>query len=144
LDYLLRPDWKEKDESAFFHYLDEFTTATRRYSKKQMQWFRKDEAFVFIPLSLSEENHSTRVTEAATRIRDLCTQSRQEFESEKSSTKSKSSETKQKNAMQSRGMKFFMPQRFRIVHGSPELDRILEEADTCVRMIQSGNPASCI
>lgn len=136
LDYLLRSDWKEKDEQAFFNYLDEFTTATRRYAKKQMQWFRRDEAFVFIPVSLSEDNLSARVEAAAARIRELCIQSREEYTCEMSSM-SQSAEIKMKNAMQSNGMKFYMAKRFRIVNGSQEMERVLEEADACVRAIGS-------
>jgi len=140
LDYLLRSDWKEKDKDAFSNYFNEFTGATRRYSKKQMQWFRKDDAFVFIPISMSEENISARVENAASRIRDLCMQTRQQYESERSSIDSISSETKVQNAKQSDGMKFYLTKRYRIVSGSSDMDRILDEADTCVKMIRS----SCI
>lgn len=41
---------KEEEEAAFFQYVDEFAAATRQYSKRQMQWFRRDRQFVFVPM----------------------------------------------------------------------------------------------
>ena len=165
LDYLQRKDFKEKDEQAFSTYLDEFTTATRRYAKKQMQWFRKDEAFVFIPVQLSEDKPSTRVEAAAAMIRDMCIKSRDNFEAEcmpsprndddsRNKLKKKgekrrewseseydqgmsiSAKTKLMNSKQSEGMKFYINKRFRFVDGSHEMDRVIEEADQCIKALR--------
>jgi len=90
------PQLPVNDGKAFGVYLDEFTTATRRYAKKQMQWFRKDDEFVFVPVrvgGVKDENDDDsqslplppvvdRVEEACRRIRDMCVMERGVFERE--------------------------------------------------------------
>jgi tRNA dimethylallyltransferase len=64
LEYLLRTDAKMNDTDAFLSFVDDFATATRQYAKKQMQWFRKDPEFAFIPVDM-QCNKSERVDQAA-------------------------------------------------------------------------------
>jgi len=43
---------REEEEKAFDSYFEDFKSATRKYAKKQMQWFRKDERFLFVPVNV--------------------------------------------------------------------------------------------
>ena len=40
------------DVAAFDAFFDKFGTATRNYAAQQLKWFRKDKAFVFVPVHL--------------------------------------------------------------------------------------------
>lgn len=46
--YIHRSDPKDEDYDAFADYLSKFTAATKQYSKRQMQWFHRDDDFIFI------------------------------------------------------------------------------------------------
>jgi len=94
LDYLYRSEAKSKDEEALDQYIEDFTTATRRYAKKQMSWFRKDDSFMFVPVQVLDERKKgddenevetkeatmLRVEKAAGIITEMCLLSREEYE----------------------------------------------------------------
>eukprot|EP00592_Proboscia_alata_P015907 CAMPEP_0194396716 /NCGR_PEP_ID=MMETSP0174-20130528/125144_1 /TAXON_ID=216777 /ORGANISM="Proboscia alata, Strain PI-D3" /LENGTH=672 /DNA_ID=CAMNT_0039192815 /DNA_START=826 /DNA_END=2844 /DNA_ORIENTATION=+ len=44
-----------KEHTALQQFIHAFKGVTRRYSKKQMQWFRRDDAFLFIPVEMPPE-----------------------------------------------------------------------------------------
>lgn len=48
LEYLGNKDLPPKNFAAFAQFFSDFTSATRNYAKKQMNWYRKDEAFLFL------------------------------------------------------------------------------------------------
>jgi len=136
LEYLRRADAKDDDEDAFQHYLDQFTTATRRYAKKQMQWFRRDDQFVFVsvPLSKSKED---RVDGAAKEIERLVALSREEYDHERLSKDSTSAITRTTNEKQGNKMKFYQFERHILKTGSPELGRALKLADECTNRLKA-------
>ena len=165
LDYLRRSDAKDQDNDALNAFMDEFTTATRRYAKKQMGWFRKDGDFMFIPVSISKPSQE-RVEEATNHIVHMCQLARGEFEEELysdppkpkqdgSSNKNKKSKdmidpstltlsarTKLLNEKQGRDMKFYKGgTRYQITKGSSEHEQVLAEADASTSIIQ-GNVVS--
>jgi len=158
LDYLKRDDVLPNDSVAFGKYLEQFTTATRRYAKKQMQWFRRDEKFVFVPVKLSEPSQ-VRVDSAAKIIRDLCIIPRAEYEHELAPVKkdnnnnqdrsvkrmenicsekqqlSISAKTKLENEKQGKKMKFYQPKRHKLIENSNDFKNVMIEADeSSVRM----------
>jgi len=142
------------DDSTFGAYLDEFTTATRRYAKKQMQWFRKDERFIFVPVQLSQPS-SLRVDDVANTIKQLCIMPRQDFEKElapalvdKKNVKINelsdeelklplSARTKLQNERQGKNMKFYQNRRHKLVIGSAKYDSALKEAGECAKRMQA-------
>ena len=164
LDYLRRKDAKRQDNAAFNAYVDEFTTATRRYAKKQMGWFRKDEEFMFIPVSMSKPSQE-RVDEAANSILQMCKTPRNEYERELLSqppkareipgsktkkskgatgidpdTLSLSAKTKLQNEKQGKDMKFYQGgKRYQIVEGTSERTKVMAEADASTATIQGLN-----
>ena len=136
LDYLEREGAKDGDDDALNEYLNQFTTATRRYSKKQMQWFRKDDTFVFVPVSISEEKDK-RVDDAAKVIGDLIKLPREEYDRQCFADDSVSSKTMKENEAQGKGMKFYQFKRFLLKPGTPELEKTLAEADRCTNQLQA-------
>ena len=135
LDYLQRENSVEGDDDAFQAYLEEFTGATRRYGKRQMQWFRKDEEFVFVPVSsvLSEMDRIKVATEEMTRLINLA---RSDFDHERTSPESLSSKTRADNEAQGKGMKFYQF-KTQILHpGSMERQNALSEADASLRTLR--------
>jgi tRNA dimethylallyltransferase len=135
LEYLRRPYAKPGDADAFDAFLNDFTTATRRYAKKQMQWFRKDNAFAFVPVSL-QTTKEERVEIAATRISDLCLMSRQDYEAEllpmdSADNVPASFQARLVNELQGKNMKFYQFQRYKLKKGSLEFESLLKEADEC-------------
>ena len=163
LEYLRRSDAKSQDSDALNAFIDEFTTATRRYAKKQMGWFRKDGDFMFIPVSISKLSQE-RVEEATNHILHMCQLSREEFEEElysdqpkskqdgssniqpkkskemvDTSTLSLSARTKLLNEMQGKDMKFYKGgTRYQITEGSSDHEQVLAEADASTSIIQGG------
>ena len=138
LDYLLREAPKENDQDAFVEYLNQFTTATRRYSKKQMSWFRKDDSFVFVPVVISNTvDKATRVRDAANAIQECISLPREEFEAKCFSKDSVSAKTRHENEAQAKGMKFYHFQRYRLKPGTPAFQKALEEADQCTHQLQA-------
>lgn len=153
LEFLKR-DNGSPDDKAFGEYLDDFTTATRRYAKKQMQWFRKDDRFIFIPVPLSQPS-SLRVDEVANTIKELCTIPREEFEKElapapvdndKKKAKTEkltdeesmlplSARTKLTNERQGKNMKFYQNKRHTLVTGSEAYNTALKEATECAEQM---------
>jgi tRNA dimethylallyltransferase len=151
LDYLKQENTEEekenpdestiraKEEEAFEFYLNDFTTATRRYAKKQMAWFRKDKDFMFIPVSLKLDK-SDRVNVAANDINRLCKLSRADYESELlGGDDYVSGKTKRQNEEQGKTMKFYKPERHILTSGSKEYEDVLTEAIGCRCSFRSSN-----
>ncbi len=146
LDYLKRENeakaeeqtTREAEEEAFDFYLNEFTTATRRYAKKQMAWFRKDKEFMFVPVSLQLEK-SDRVQAAANAINRLCELSREDYENELFGGDSVSGNTKKQNEDQGKKMKFYIPKRHILTLGSQEYEDVLAEAIECRSSFRSND-----
>eukprot|EP00978_Attheya_sp_CCMP212_P036632 scaffold167711_cov50-Attheya_sp.AAC.1 len=139
LDYLQRPDAKMGDIPTFEAYLNDFNTATRRYAKKQMQWFRRDPKFLFVPISLSDPD---RVDKAAETIANICLQTRDQFDKElrvidNDDDPPLSARTKRINEEQGPKMKFYIGgKRHILLPNSSEFNTILEEADACTQRLQ--------
>ena len=150
LDYLKRNDFKPDDSVAFSQYLDEFTTATRRYAKKQMQWFRRDEKFVFIPVKLSDTS-TVRSEAAASLIRDLSILPRKDFDKELVHYSTHVSgevandlpislRTKRENEKQGKSMKFYIGKRHKLHENSEEYEAVIQESNECTKkMIKSSS-----
>lgn len=158
LTYLRRSEAKGGDGAAFAAFVDDFAAVTRRYAKKQMQWFRKDESFAFVPVVLSDPAE-TRVESAADIILKMCLLPRDEYDKEIErvdipDTRGKkgrfkepdlpeglsltlSQRTKLANERQGAGMKFFLAKRHTLVEGSLDYENVLKEADTCTARMQS-------
>jgi tRNA dimethylallyltransferase len=131
---------KETERILFESYLNEFTTATRRYAKKQMSWFRKDKEFIFVPVLLECEK-SDRADYAANIIERLCNLSREEYESELFGNTSSddnnsdidkeetmSLQLKKKNESQAKGMKFYQFERHILKPDSDIFNDVLADA----------------
>lgn len=127
LDYLNDETSNYNEEEAFNSYINDFTTATRRYSKKQMSWFRKDEDFMFIPVSLSLDK-SERVEAAAKAIQTYCGMPRKDFERELSAEDNSSAITKKKNEEQGKGMKFYQFKRHILQAGTKDFENVFSQA----------------
>ena len=102
-------------------------TATRRYAKQQMAWFRRDKAFVFVPVNLDVEK-SERVRAASDAIQRYCNMSRDEYERERDSVESTSAVCKKLNEDQGSKMKFYQLKRNILNHGSLEFEAALSQA----------------
>ena len=141
LDYLKRDNAEASDSSSFGQYLDDFTTATRRYAKKQMQWFRRDEKFMFVPVKLSDSSID-RVESSAKIIRDMCVLSRDEFDhlitpaTGNNGELSLSLKTKLNNENQGKWMKLYQGKRHKLIDGSDLLRKTISEADVCTSQMQ--------
>eukprot|EP00554_Chaetoceros_debilis_P014533 CAMPEP_0194118120 /NCGR_PEP_ID=MMETSP0150-20130528/34185_1 /TAXON_ID=122233 /ORGANISM="Chaetoceros debilis, Strain MM31A-1" /LENGTH=556 /DNA_ID=CAMNT_0038809399 /DNA_START=318 /DNA_END=1988 /DNA_ORIENTATION=- len=153
LDYLKREENEENDDEAFSAYLHEFTGATRRYAKKQMQWFRRDSKFLFVPVKLGEEKID-RVDQVAAIIREMCIKPRDKFDKElwpsdthkekktkidetSAQNQPLSERTKQVNEQQGKSMKFFQTKRHHLIEGSEEYKVVMKEADECTALLCS-------
>jgi tRNA dimethylallyltransferase len=139
LDYLQRPEAEPGDADAFDAFLNDFTTATRRYAKKQMQWFRKDDAFAFVPVSL-EATKGERVEAAARMINDMCILSRRDYEEALLPVDTRgevplSYQTRLTNEEQGKKMKFYQFQRYKLARGSHAFEFMLKQADECTARI---------
>jgi tRNA dimethylallyltransferase len=146
LDYLQRENVAENDHDALNAYLNDFTTATRRYAKKQMQWFRKDGSFAFVPVPISQVKQD-RLSQAAETIERMCSMGRDEYEKEllsrgEDGTLSKSEQTKRANEDQGKKMKFYKFQRYVITSGSEAFRDAMEQADECTRRIRGESSVS--
>ena len=145
LEYLQREEFIENDQAALDAYLNDFTTATRRYAKKQMQWFRKDVSFVFVPVSVSEAKQ-VRVSKATVDIERMCSLPPGEYKQELSSTKedgsvSVSEQTKEANEKQGEKMKLYQFKRHVITPGSAAFREVMAQADECTRRIRQEQQA---
>eukprot|EP00934_Nitzschia_sp_Nitz4_P004616 Nitzschia sp. Nitz4//scaffold122_size67431//57983//60126//NITZ4_006096-RA/size67431-processed-gene-0.49-mRNA-1//-1//CDS//3329534436//4606//frame0 len=136
LDYLYAEPPVDEEE-AFQLYLNDFTTATRRYAKQQMAWFRKDKDFMFIPVAV-EESKARRVEDAATAILRYCQMPRVDYESDLNSPESVSAVAKETNVEQGKGMKFYQFERHVLKPGTEELKKSVKEAADCRQRIQDG------
>jgi tRNA A37 N6-isopentenylltransferase MiaA len=159
LEYLTRKRARENDGPALLKFIDDFATATRQYAKKQMQWFRREKDFAFIPVNMDAEKDE-RVARTAQLIADMCKLHPVEFDSELSSerknrygsgdtpeerkgtelqqqTPSLSTQTRLENERQGKGMKYFHSKRVHLVDGSDEFIKVMAEADACTRLVQS-------
>ena len=136
LDYLNRNDPRNEDATAFQSFLDEFTTATRRYAKRQMQWFRKDDSFVFVPVSVTEDK--TRRVEATTKhIARLMKLERDVYDAERADENSVWRTTRRTNEEQGKLMKTYQFQRHILKPGSSEETVVLSIADECTHRLQA-------
>jgi tRNA dimethylallyltransferase len=136
LEYLLREDPKVADEDQFHQYLEKFTAATRQYCKRQMQWFRRDKEFVFlpVPLSLTKDERIQKVADELTRMISL---SREEYDKVRLSDVSPGNLARKTNEAQGKGMKFYQLKLETLKPKSAEHDRTLAEADECTQRIQA-------
>lgn len=137
LDYLESTNVKYQDEGALVNFLEEFSTATRRYSKRQMQWFRRDKDFVFVPIALESDNKDACVESAAKEIGRLLTVSRKEFDQERNHPEGISEQTRQANEAQGKKMKTYQFVRYTLTDGSQAFQGILDRADACRQRFQS-------
>mmetsp|Transcript_13360 Transcript_13360/g.20072 ORF Transcript_13360/g.20072 Transcript_13360/m.20072 type:complete len:605 (+) Transcript_13360:53-1867(+) len=140
LEYLQRSDAKNDDHESLAAFIDNFATATRQYAKKQMQWFRRDDDFVFVPVRMDCEKEE-RSSEAANIISNMCKLSAANFETELTSSDGEenvplSAKTKIENELQGKKMKFFMSKRTVLSEGSENFLALLKEADECMKMVQ--------
>ncbi|GKY99075.1 hypothetical protein MPSEU_000863200 [Mayamaea pseudoterrestris] len=136
LDYLGRKGAKDNDYDAFLQFLEEFTTATRQYSRRQVQWFKKDEHFVFASVDLTREK-SVRVHEAAAEIERMLGLSRDDFDAERLADESHSAETRRKHEEQAKGMRTYIFHHHCLKPGSSELETVLKQADECTHRYQA-------
>jgi tRNA dimethylallyltransferase len=142
LDYLQRAAAKDNDADSFDAFLNDFSTATRRYAKKQMAWFRKDKTFAFVPVSL-QDTKADRAEMTANQIQTLCQLSRQDYEAALETTPADTTgkvplsyETRLANEAQGKKMKFYQFQRYKLKKGSTEYDSTLQHADKCTARIK--------
>ena len=157
LEYLERPQFDKDDSEAFGSFLERFTTTTRQYAKKQMQWFRRDEKFLFVPINVSASS-SERVNLAASTIQRICKLSRDDYEKElvtfsenekkemkgsdervlwKEKDRKISATTKYFNEEQGKKMKFYIFKRQKLIEGSNVFQSVLTEADKCAHRLQN-------
>lgn len=140
LEYLQRPEATNDDHASLAAFIDNFATATRQYAKKQMQWFRRDDDFVFVPVRM-DCGKEERASEAASIISNMCKLSVVNFEAELASSDGEeniplSARTKVENELQGKKMKFFMSKRTVLSEGSEDFSALLKEADGCMKMVQ--------
>ena len=135
LAYLSRDAARPSDSGALSRFIDDFATATRQYAKKQMQWFRRDASFAFVPVDMGA-GKGERAKDSARTIGELCRLGRAEFDEVLASDDSVSARTKAENEGQGKGMKFFISKRSVLVEGREEFDALLLEADECTRRVQ--------
>lgn len=140
LEYLSRNDATICDEPSFHGFLDAFTTATRRYARKQMLWFRKDPTFVFVPVDVVKPK-SDRILEAATEIDRMIRMSRDDYDLERTSNEGVSEQTRRLTELQAKKMKTYQFQRYVLRAGSSELASSLTDADECTRRFQLNTPS---
>jgi len=135
LEYLERPVPKMQDVETFHQFINDFKTATRRYAKKQMQWFRKLDHYLFIPINLHK---SDRIHDAANQIMELASMSRDDYNDHLCGNHGEtlSAKTKSENEKQGKGMKFYMAKHHVLQPGSNEFNAILQQADQCTARIQ--------
>lgn len=154
LQYLRREGARRNDSDAFTTFMDDFMSATRQYAKKQMQWFRRDDEFAFVPIQLNDTK-DIRVSNAANIIAGLCQLRRDDFDMERSTSStlglgsdcddltnrqderrqsSLSAQTKLDNEKQGKTMKLFISKRMHLLKA--EFTCIMSEADRCTLLVQ--------
>jgi len=121
---------KEGDFERFGEMLNEFCGVTRRYAKKQMAWFRKEEEFYFVPVGdRGGEEEGPLET-----IERLCAADRETYERE---VATKGGEWKKNNEEQSKEMRTYVSRAVKLVKGSEALAKVLEEANGRIKKIRS-------
>jgi tRNA dimethylallyltransferase len=135
LEYLTRPEPNDGDEEAFQSFMDSFTSATRRYSRKQMLWFRKDTTFVFVPVDVLQPKVD-RAEAAARQVDRMIRKSRLEYDAERTSTGSISEQTRRETELQAKRMKTYQRQIHVLRSGSEELASAIRQADECTSRVQ--------
>ncbi len=126
-------DFLMSSEQTLDEYIADFCTATRRYAKKQMAWFRKDSSFVFVPVPMQLPPED-RIIQTTQHIQQLLLSSN--YESELTSSTSSSAQTRQLNQQQGPKMKFFIPKPHDVLHkGTDEYNHILKQAETCRKQL---------
>lgn len=124
---------KRRDASALQECLAEFAGATRRYAKKQMQWFRRDAAFWFVPVSTTNGT-----VDALVRCVEM---PRAEYDAALQNSTSESAQTRAMNEAQGKGMKFYLYKPSRYAPGSAAFEELLEIANECAEQLQQQQPA---
>ncbi len=130
LDYLCDDGSVTNEEERFNQFLNDFSTATRRYAKKQMSWFRKDKEFMFVPVPIGASKED-RVDAATSLIQSYCDMSRQDYETNLYSIDGESARCKKMNEEQGNKMKFYQFQRYILKENSSEFESALSEALGC-------------
>ncbi|GMH85461.1 hypothetical protein TrVE_jg5309 [Triparma verrucosa] len=64
IDYLRREGFQRGDIKAFKEYLGKFKAATRQYAKQQMQWWRRNEDIMFVPVDVRRGMSKAEVDES--------------------------------------------------------------------------------
>jgi tRNA dimethylallyltransferase len=128
LDYIQRPNPHWNDEPSFVDYVMKFTAATRQYSKRQMQWFRRDSNFYFVPVPI------TSVSSKPDEIMRLMRLSRTEYDNELSAPDGTSSTTRKKNEQQGKFMKTYQFSAQQLIDA--KLKSAVEDADGCSRRVR--------
>jgi len=131
LEYLNRDHAREKDEAAFDEFIGNFQSATRRYAKRQMQWYRKDSNFVFVPVDVTQGGSEATSEVAANAIMYHVGLSRAEYDKQRKQPETDNAKTRRINESQGKGMKLFKSQREILTKGSDALNRVLADADDC-------------
>lgn len=136
IDYLKDVTLLDSESDRFNQFLNDFSTATRRYAKQQMAWFRRDKSFVFVPVSL-EASKGERVQTASDAIQRYCEMSREEYERELCNAESESAMCKKQNEKQGSKMKFYHFNRCILSDGKPEFESALSQALECRQELQN-------
>lgn len=136
ISYLNDDSSVTSEEERFDQFLNDFTTATRQYSKRQMSWFRKDKEFVFVPVTLNSTK-SDRVEGAAAVIQKYCQMSREEYEQNLYSGDGESAKCKDANEKQGKKMRLYQLGRQILKKGNSEFQSALAEALDCRQRIQA-------
>lgn len=139
LDYLEREGAKDDDEESFQEFLNKFTTATRRYAKRQMQWFRRDTDFVFVPVDTAQAKDE-RAPSVVKELERMIGLSRADFDLMRLDEDSVSARTRRENESQGKKMKTYQFKRHVLEEGSHELKSALAVADECTHRYQSKKP----
>jgi len=127
IDYLSDDRDVESESGRFNEFLNDFTTATRRYAKQQMAWFRRDTSFVFVPVNLDITSNA-RVEAALDVVQRYCDMTRDEYEHERDSPKGDSAACKKRNEDQGPKMKFYQFKRCILTDQSIEFKNALSQA----------------
>ena len=136
LDYLHRENPGLDEEGEFNSFLAEFTAVTRRYAKQQMSWFRKDGGFMFVPVPSAAEKPE-RIDAATREIQRYLSLDRDAYDAELKGDDSLSAATIKNNEEQGKKMKYYHFDVQLLKSGTPELEKVLQEARECTQRIQS-------
>jgi tRNA dimethylallyltransferase len=137
LEYLYKKRGPEESEEDLFEtFLNDFTTATRRYAKKQMSWFRKDGEFLFVrvPLEMSKNDRVETVTKE---IETYCQLSREEYQKNLEDNESNAARYRKENQLQGKSMKFYHFKRHILKPGSKEYADAFQKAVECREKVRA-------